>query len=156
MTDKEKRLLVEVKKAVDRLEKKNVVVKPQDLVNEARAKHSPLHKFFVWDDSEAAESYRRHQAGQYIGRCKVYYKDGRKERGYQKVKVKVQYNGDEKMEEGYVSTARVLSEEELRSQVIKSGLRELHRWKVKYSAYDELMELVDASKMSRVRIVVKK
>jgi len=33
-----------------------------DLVNEARSRYSPLHDIFEWDDTEAAELYRRQQA----------------------------------------------------------------------------------------------
>lgn len=36
--------------------------KPRDVVAAARPAMSPLHRFFLWDDTEAAERYRERQA----------------------------------------------------------------------------------------------
>lgn len=151
--EKKKRVLQEAKKIIDALAEQNIVVKPQDLVDKARAKRSPLHGYFVWDDNDAGEMYRKHQAGQLIARVKVVYR-GDTERAYQKVRVKVKYQAVEKEEEGYVTTARVLSEEDLRNQVVKKGLGDLRRWKYKYSVYEELMELVNSGKMAKLKQVL--
>lgn len=37
-------------------------LRPNDIVRAAEPEDSPLHRFFEWDDSEAARSYRLHQA----------------------------------------------------------------------------------------------
>ena len=39
---------------------------PSQLLEDARKVRSPIHKFFDWDDSEAAEKWRTHQARQLI------------------------------------------------------------------------------------------
>lgn len=44
---------------------------PNAVVEAARAITSPLHRFFTWDDAEAAEAHRREQARKLIGRIKV-------------------------------------------------------------------------------------
>lgn len=152
--EKKLRFIEAAKKIVDELEKLNVVVKPQDLVDEARPKSSPLHGYFVWDDSEAAESYRCHQAGQMIARVRIKYENNRV-RAYQKVKVTIKYNGEEKEDEGYVSTARILSKDDLRRQVVKQGMNELYRWKNKFSVYDELMALLNIEEMERLSLELK-
>lgn len=41
------------------------------VLEDARDPKSPLHKFFTWDDSEAAEAHRLNQAGSLIRRVKV-------------------------------------------------------------------------------------
>lgn len=35
---------------------------PANVVDASRPEDAPLHKFFLWDDSAAAEKYRQHQA----------------------------------------------------------------------------------------------
>ncbi len=55
---------------LDRLEEEGRL-RPSDVVNEARSRHSPLHDCFVWDDTEAAEKYRHVQARQLIRSYKI-------------------------------------------------------------------------------------
>ncbi len=60
-----------------RLRKTHGAVTPVVIVDAARDPKSPLHRFFDWDDSSAAEKYRRSQAGELIRRVQVYItKDG--------------------------------------------------------------------------------
>ena len=39
---------------------------PEELLKKAKAKSSPLHELFEWDDKEAAHAHRIHQAQHYI------------------------------------------------------------------------------------------
>jgi hypothetical protein len=50
---------------------------PADLVEDARDPDSPLHAYFTWDDTEAAEKYRLHQARTIIRsvKCDVTVRD---------------------------------------------------------------------------------
>ena len=145
------RFINEAKKIINELAKKGVVVKPQDLVDIARDKYSPLHGYFIWDDTDAAEAYRCHQAGQLIGRVRVTY-EKRRVRAFQKVRITMDNN---KQKEGYVTTARVLSDKDLRLQVVKEGLSELRRWLSKYSVYPELLCLVKTEQVEGFRILLK-
>jgi len=59
------------------------------VLDDARIISSPLHKYFDWDDTTAAEKYRRHQAGKIIQAVTVEVKiEGSREpmRGYLHVK----------------------------------------------------------------------
>jgi len=47
--------------------KKNGAITPQELLNDARKKSSPLHDAFEWDDTHAAELYRLWQARKILG-----------------------------------------------------------------------------------------
>lgn len=53
------------------LEHANGVLLPGDVLNNARDPESPLHPFFTWDDSEAAEKCRLLEARQLIRRVRL-------------------------------------------------------------------------------------
>ena len=42
------------------------LLRPDDVVERARSPNSALHKYFEWDDTDAAAAYRLHQARQVI------------------------------------------------------------------------------------------
>lgn len=42
-----------------------------DVLAEAKSDSSPLHRHFEWDDTEAADQYRRQQARALIQRCRI-------------------------------------------------------------------------------------
>ena len=46
---------------------------PQQVVDHARDNKNPLHPLFEWDDSEAAEAYRREQAGAMMRAIQIHY-----------------------------------------------------------------------------------
>lgn len=55
---------------LDRIMKKHGAITAQLMVEEARDPKSRLHKFFLWDDQEAAEKYRLVQAQSMIAASK--------------------------------------------------------------------------------------
>lgn len=57
--------------ALAALERDNGRLMPQDVVNAARNRRSPLNPFFEWDDSVAAQRYRLQQASLLIRRVRV-------------------------------------------------------------------------------------
>ena len=54
-----------------RLAEEDGEVTKETVLDEARSKASPLHKHFIWDDTEAAERYRLDQAGLLIRSIKI-------------------------------------------------------------------------------------
>lgn len=67
----------EVVVELDKIYKDNQKITPALLVEEARNENSVLHSFFEWDDSVAAESYRRSQAAHLLRNIEVkVVKDG--------------------------------------------------------------------------------
>lgn len=50
------------------------ILTPEIVVEEATPKSSPLHSRFEWNDMIAGAAYRREQARELIGKCKVIYK----------------------------------------------------------------------------------
>lgn len=47
------------------------------LVSEARAKSSPIHDLFDWDNNSAAEKYRLEQAGKYLAAVEIVVAQGK-------------------------------------------------------------------------------
>jgi hypothetical protein len=60
-----------------KIRKKKGALTPAIVVDAARNKKSPLHDQFEWDDTVAAEKYRRDQAHRLIQKCKVTYIDSK-------------------------------------------------------------------------------
>src|SRR4029434_7353041 len=56
---------------IDELEHEHGHLHPATVVDDARDPTSPLHDFFEWDDSTAAQQYRLGQARQLIRRVKI-------------------------------------------------------------------------------------
>lgn len=97
---------------------------PEAVVNDAKSPRSPLHRCFDWDDSEAARKWRLEQARSLIRTVKVEYEVT--EGVVKKVKVQVhEYVRDpqaEPEEQGYVAVAKVLTDDDLKRDVLAQEL----------------------------------
>ena len=106
---------------------------PRAVVDAARPKRSPLHPAFEWDDKKAADSYREDQA-RYILRQITVVVEGNDE----PKAVRAFLNVSEDQETHYTSRAVVLSDAELRKQVLHRAWLELRAFSAKYREYEEL------------------
>jgi hypothetical protein len=114
------------------------VLKPEMVVESARNHNSPIHKYFEWEDTEAARKWRTHQARMMIGSVIITVKTERRE------PVRAFYNiVSEENERGYVTHASVMSNEEYRRQIVQNAMRELESWAKKYRTYDELKPIAE-------------
>src|SRR5262245_44057464 len=66
----------EIRKALERIYKRDGSVTASAVVDAASKESSPLHNYFTWDDSEAAHQYRLTQARTLIKRVRVIAPDG--------------------------------------------------------------------------------
>jgi hypothetical protein len=107
-------------------------VQPELIVEKARPRSSPIHLAFDWRDKEAAHLYRIEQARHLVRRLQI-------------VRVEVRHNPtissrafysvrtpDDR--QGYVPRSRVLSDRDLRGQVIARAKRELESFLKKYAS----------------------
>lgn len=122
-------VIIELKRIAD---ENGGVLKPEAVVEEARPKSSPLHKRFTWDNSKAAHEYRLWQARQLI-RVVVETIEGVKGRH----EVFVSLSNDRK-EGGYRVMTDVLTDAQMRRQMLDDALRELDWFQQKYSRLREL------------------
>jgi len=115
--------------------------KPEDVVRKAKAKRSVLHQYFDWDDSTASAKYRIEQA-KYLIRCVqvVVVTETMDEPRAFRAFVSIERDNSH----SYMDTQTVLSDSELRAQMLESALKELASFKQKYKDLTELESLFDA------------
>ena len=109
------------------------VLKVEDVLEEARDEGSPLHKHFEWDDSEAAEQYRKQQARSLIQRCKVVLIDT------QPIEIRafVSPPTDRESGGGYRLTSDVVSDERLKAELMRDLQLTIARWTQKLNLLDQ-------------------
>jgi hypothetical protein len=114
--------------------KKRGVISPEKVVQAARDPKSPLHSRFTWDDTDAAHQYRLVQARNLIRVCvSVLPGTNQNERVFVSLSRDSQKEGG-----GYRVTADVLSDAELREELLSEALKELDVFKQKYARLSEL------------------
>ena len=110
------------------------LLQPELVVVSARPKSSPLHSSFNWNDGKAAHLYRIWQARQLI-RVSVEVLIGTEE----KMDVFVSLSSDRERDGGgYRITTSVLSDEEMRDEMLADALADLECFREKYRRLKEL------------------
>ena len=117
-----------------------------DVVNAARPFKSPLHAAFEWDDSAAAEAYRREQAGYLIRYVVRVNPDSADDEGVRAFVSCIEEGEDRP---SYTTSERAMRDPSLRDQVLSNAFREMQAFEKKYRKLTELAEVIDA--MTRVR-----
>lgn len=107
-------------------------VTANELVSAARAKRSPIHGYFEWDDVRAADEFRLEQARDYLRSIEVVVQTKKGEE--QTRAFHVISNGGR----AYVAQEIVFSTPEYREQVIERARREAEGWVRRYEQYEEL------------------
>lgn len=109
------------------------VIQPADVVARASDPASAMHSWFQWDDTEAAQAYRLQQARQLLRVfVTVETKDNKPVRAF------VSLGTDRYGEGGYRTMAEVLSDEEMRAQLLADAVKELRSAERKYRQLQEL------------------
>jgi len=109
------------------------------VVNAARDPDHRLHSCFEWDDSVAAEEFRKTQARHLIN-CLITV--SREETGVQEYRQYIQITREKTR--SYVSTVEALSDAEIRQQVLKKAMKEANNWQDRYAHYQELSSIFKA------------
>ena len=121
--------------------KHNGILRPADVVDEARNPDSILHRAFEWDDTVAAEAYRIQQAKELI-RVQVVVIENRQE----PVRAFVSLSRDRLTDGGYRITADVLNDRDLYREMLLDAADELRSFQRKYNRITELSEVFAAAK----------
>jgi len=124
-------------------EKNGEVLRPEDVVEEARDPRSPLHDQFDWDDSEAAHKWRLHQARNLIRVCVRYVAVPGSEETVP-CRVWVSLSTDRVADGGYRALEHVLRLKSAREQLLEDAMHEAGAFKRKYAVLSELAEVHDA------------
>ncbi|KKL74096.1 hypothetical protein LCGC14_2068310 [marine sediment metagenome] len=131
---------------LDRLTKMNGGLTAEAVVDSARGRSSPLHDFFEWDDSAAAERYRQEQA-RHLMRCVVVLYDDPEIKSDQPIRAFIAFETPPEgvRDDGrYIAMHRILTHAELREQLVDEALVEHVRWEKRYAHLRELAEIVKA------------
>lgn len=116
-------------------------VKPDQIVEVAKDENCELHKCFTWNNEEAAEKWRIHQAVQITSN--LIFKRERADDGDIKPAVRILNKTDNG---GYKLPERVFKVQTEYEALLQRALAELRAFKAKYSALHELdyiLELID-------------
>jgi len=125
---------------LNKLETKHGNLTPDLVIKEAKAKKSPIHDYFDWNDTSAARKHRKWQARQLISTIKVeYIHDDRTITTKQFHNVTI-----ERGESAYVSLQVAMTNIDYREQIINTALKEVKAWRARYKEYKELGDIFSA------------
>lgn len=112
------------------------------VIEAAKPKSHVLHKWFEWDDSEAAQGYRRLQARNLIRSFKVTYAEAPEVpvRAYQ-VHRKEPRGGESRTV--YRTTEDVLSDDEARDRLIAEAVRMAMEFRRRFKGLHELSRIIE-------------
>ena len=130
-----------VVRELNRIEQRDGSITPENVVDAARPATSSLHKYFTWDNDEAAELYRRQEARKLIHCVRVSYDSKDETKSVRAYVSMVSTNDEGDSGRGYIGLARVLSDAELRSQMLAEALDEAKAWRERYQHLNELSEI---------------
>lgn len=139
--------------AIELIRKATGAVTPAALVDASRAEDSPLHGEFTWDDTEAAEAFRRTEARQIMNHLVVVYRqpdtqrETRPTRAYiamRTVASDAEQGDDADEPKGYTDVQTIMQDPQLRRRYIVSALREIAGWRRRHADIVELSNLFAA------------
>lgn len=137
-----------VVKALRSIEKSSGVLTPELVVSEAESEASPLHKYFTWDDTEAAVRFRQEQARKLIQSVNVVFLDERGKEQSCRAFVNVKPDEDETDDvigsQGYISVARSAKSGSYQLQVLEYAKTQLKLWRSKFGSYQQFYEVAQA------------
>ena len=122
------------KKLLTQMAKRNGgILKVNDVLEEAKNVNSVLHQHFEWDDSEAAEHYRRQQARALIQRCRIQLVETEPV----KIRAFVSLPTDREHGGGYRLTTEVMGDEYLKDEMLRDIRMTIQRWTQKLHLLDQ-------------------
>lgn len=131
-----------IKAELKKLQKRSGKLKPEDVVDAASYEDHPLHEYFEWDDTEAAEQYRLEQARHLIRTVKVKFTDSKG--GTQEIRTYTSTRPIGYGEGDYFTTEKVMATEALREVALNNAFRELEICQDKYEQLVELTPVFQA------------
>lgn len=123
---------------LEKLEKEFGWLDPKRVVSRAKAKRSPLHGFFTWDDSEAARLQRLNEARSLVRSVEVKIIDLGAKKKTVMIRAFVNLRRGRNPGEPYYSTVRVMKDRDLREVLVEKALEEATAWHRRYSHLSEL------------------
>lgn len=122
-----------------KLKESKIGLSPETLLEASRAEDAPLHNEFEWDDTVAAEKFRKEQARFIIRNLEIHRVDAPtveypKERAFL-------YTGEKKT--GYVPMKDILTNDEWRTNLLNAAKRDMNYFIAKYHRLEELTKIIN-------------
>lgn len=117
---------------------------PEQIVDKGRDESTQLHRCFTWDDTVAAEKWRKHEAQLIVHFLVIDRKDEEQQSGEN---YEVRYFHKCETGQGYKPTKHVFQNEDEYSAMVRRAAGELEAFSRKYrflSDMDEMTALLDA------------
>lgn len=111
---------------------------PEQIVEAAKNKNSELHKCFTWDNTVAAENWRRHQARMLVAQLVI------KTETTDKEPVAVRVIASTNVRNEYKPVVKVLEVEQDYADLLARAVAELKAFQQKYKTIKELREIFEA------------
>lgn len=120
-------------------------INPEEIVTAAEDPASAMHDWFEWDDSEAAQQHRLHQARMLLGvvRVKVTGSDTEEQepiRAFVNIRI-----GDAK-DRQYFTVPDAMKSPDLREKLLEQARRDMDKFCERYHELQELAEVFAAMK----------
>lgn len=116
----------------------NGLLEVEHVLDEAKNPQSILHKHFQWDNDKAADAYRKWQARQLIQKCVVTIDKAPDVT----IRAFVSLSTDQYSGGGYRMTATVLSDDNLKGQLLHDMQLTIVKWKKQVALLDNETESV--------------
>ena len=129
-----------IEKELRALHSRDGVLTCEAVLDAARPENSPLHGYFTWDDSRAAERYRLIEAGRLIATVRIEYR--RKKAAqvvYAPAFIPTGTNSEGKRE--YFPVEEVTRNEFLQQKALADARSEMEGTRARYSHLVDLLEL---------------
>lgn len=123
-----------VGEALDRIPKRT----PEAVVAEAKKKTSPLHPFFEWDDTAAAEAHRLWQARHLFCSVRIVVRNI-EVKAFHSVAIAAAADGSKESSRVYVSVGEARNNDDHREQILANAMRELKGWRTRYENFREAL-----------------
>ena len=111
---------------------------PEQIVEAAKNKNSELHKCFTWDNTVAAENWRKHQARMLVAQLVI------KTETTDKEPVAVRVIASTNVRNEYKPVVKVLEVEQDYADLLARAVAELKAFQQKYKTIKELREIFEA------------
>jgi hypothetical protein len=114
-------------------------VTPETVLDAARAKSSPIHTYFEWNNSKAAEQYRLEQARRMIRSISIQWVEPVKGKAVTTRAFQVIRGGQGGP--GYVPIQVIQSDEEMMAELVERAQGEARSWHQRYQKLREVASL---------------
>lgn len=106
---------------------------PKDIVAKAAPRQSPIHKYFDWNDTSAAEKWRLHQARNLVLSVVVEI-DGIETSKYVSVKINDRRS--------YIETETARHIPDIWDQVLARAIQDAQAWAARYDRFKQLSPII--------------